>query len=86
MCTTIWVPRCLDNSVLNSATQWGDIVGCGTCTTMRVFTGASYTYYSGPVGSGSDDSFDEYYQASSFTSARYDGDRPRSTQRRDYNR
>ena len=30
MCTTIWVPRCLDNSVFNSATQWGHIVGCGT--------------------------------------------------------
>ena len=54
---------------------------------MNLFTGPSYTYHTGPVGS---DSFDEYYQARSFTSARYDGDRPRSSGRRtsdrDYNR
>lgn len=47
------------------------------------YSGPSYTYHAGPVGS---DSFDDYYQARSFTSARYDGDQPRSSERRDYNR
>ena len=50
---------------------------------MFVFVAPSYTYQAGTTGG---DTFDDYYQDRSFTSARYDGDRSRGSSDRDYNR